>query len=264
MNLQFFAEGDPAEAPPVEGTPAPASIDDVGQLDSYLDNLQNPDGTPPVAPEGTTPPPEGTAPDAPEDTATVPTAQSKANFTFAQMRNQIASYEALLSKVGNATGIKFDNVQDLTTKLNDDALTRLAQQQNVPVELMRKLEMLEQDSNNWKQAQLKESALAGFQNLMTKFELTQEELNQFAIELDEADMNPFNKAVDVEATYISKHYQEVLNKQVQTAVQEALKQSQVADAHSTTPNTNTGAPSSPDAKVTTVHQLNNFLDSLGK
>ena len=269
MNLQFFA---------TEG-----SISDVNQLDNFLDGLQS--GETPAETEGEETPPVETPAD-PVDTVpnveipaeTTPETEepkteqttpeptnTKANHAFAQMRTQLSAYENLLGKVAQATGIEYADMDDLADKLNDNALGKLAKQQNIPVELMQKLNQLEQDSNNWKMAQLKESAYIGFQNLMTEFELTQEELNNFAVELDEARMNPFEQPVDIKSEYISRHYNDVLQRQVQKEVQAALKKSQVADEHSSTPNTKAGISSAPaDGKVTTVSGLNQFLDGLGK
>ena len=269
MRLQFFAE---------EG-----SIDNVNQLDSFLNGLETGEApeevegeeTPPVetppAPAPTIPdtsvPPTAAEPSTEEPPAeqTPPQPNTKANHAFAQMRTQLSAYENLLGKVAQATGIEYADMDDLSEKLNDDTLSRLAKQQNIPVELMQKLNQLEQDSNNWKMAQLKESAYIGFQNLMNEFELTQEELNNFAVELDEARMNPFEQPVDIKSEYISRHYNDVLQRQVQKEVQAALKQSQVADEHSSTPNTKAGITSAPaEGKVTTVSGLNQFLDGLGK
>lgn len=254
MNLQFFAE-DPSTEESSENT----QIENVDQLDSFLDGVGAEETE---TADVTTEDPEAEVQE--EEVEQLPEAQTKANHAFAQMRTQVKTYETLLDKVAQATGIEYQNVEELTTKLNDDALAKLAAKQNVPVELLQKLEKLEADSNNWKQAQLKDAALIGFQNLMTEFDLTQEELNAFAIELDESDKNPFTTAVDVKAEYISRHYNDVLQKRVQKEVQEALKKSSVADQHSTTPNNKSGGQTSTEGKVTTVAGLNQFLNGLEK
>ena len=254
MNLQFFAE-DPSTEESSENT----QIENVDQLDSFLDGVGAEETE---TADVTTEDPEAEVQE--EEVEQLPEVQTKANHAFAQMRTQVKTYENLLDKVAQATGIEYQNVEELTTKLNDDALAKLAAKQNVPVELLQKLEKLEADSNNWKQAQLKDAALIGFQNLMTEFDLTQEELNAFAIELDESDKNPFTTAVDVKAEYISRHYNDVLQKRVQKEVQEALKKSSVADQHSTTPNNKSGGQTSTEGKVTTVAGLNQFLNGLEK
>ena len=77
-------------------------------------------------------------------------AQDKQNFAFGQMRTQITELTNLLGKIANANGIEYTNNKDLLEKLNDDAIGKMAQKQNVPVELLREVEALRQDSQAFK------------------------------------------------------------------------------------------------------------------
>ena len=68
---------------------------------------------------------------------------SKANHAFGQMRTQIKDQQELLYKAAQAMGIEYKDMADLTAKLNDEALTRQATAQNVPKELLERLNQLE-------------------------------------------------------------------------------------------------------------------------
>jgi hypothetical protein len=202
---------------------------------------------------------EDTEEDAPEPE---PPHKDKANATFANMRVTIAQQKSLLTKLAKAAGIEFTNEADLIAKLNDNALTQLSQKQNIPKELLEKIERLEQDSYEYQQTKLKNAALAGFEQVKGEFGLTQEELMAFAAELDEKDMNPFVKPVDLLAEYKLTHYDEIMNKRVELAVQAALSKSQAADKHSTIPSKQKGSSSTKVENIDTVSALDNLLKDM--
>lgn len=188
---------------------------------------------------------------------------SKANFAFGQMRKQISDMQAILGKVAGAAGIEYKDPADLLAKLNEDAITKLAQRQNVPVELLKEVEALRADSDAYKMEQFKAAAAVGFQNVMTQFELSQDELKAFALELDNKGLNPFTGKVDLVAEYQALHFNDIVNKRIEAAVQEALKKSGAADQSSSNPGDIQGAGGgNTDQKVTTVAGLSAMLDGV--
>lgn len=246
MKLQFFAE---------------ESNSALDQLDELLDGA-NQEGSGEAEDTG-----EETPPDEVEETPPAeqnPPANNKANTAFAQMRVQNTTYKNLLSKIAQATGIEFTNEEDLISKLNDDAIDKLAKLQNVSPELLRRMEMLEQNSAAYEQEKLQSAALIGFQKLKDTYKLSDEELQSFAVELDQAGKNPFEKAFDIEAEYKLLHFNDITQRMVDEAVKKALATSGVADNHSTTPNSSKGKGESGGEKITTLQGLNNFLDSASK
>lgn len=190
-----------------------------------------------------------------------PTAQhqDKQAYAFAEMRNQVNTYKNILSKIATANGIEYGDDKELLSKLSDDTITKLAQKQNVPVELLKKVEALEQDSEALKQTRLKDAALIGFQKVMTDYQLTEQELTKFAQELDEHNLNPFVSEVDLEKEYRNLHFNDIVQKRVDAAVQAALSKSTQADKHSSKPNTKTGGGNNTNQKIDTVSGLNSLL-----
>lgn len=258
MKLQFFGEGD-----------GEVGASTVAGLDGLLDSMS--------AQTTETQPNTGTEPTQTQSTQTEPTqipnqtddtqpqnqnpVPDKANQAFAHMRTQNAKLENLLTKIAQATGIEYSNIDDLAVKLSDDALSKLATKQNVPLELLQKIEALEQTDKLFKQEQLRTTALNGFQNLTTDFGLSQEELVAFAKELDANNMNPFEKPVDLKATYASMHLDDIIAKKTQAAVEAALRGNSAANNQSTKPNPLQGQGGvTTEPTVTTVAGLNALLD----
>lgn len=259
MNLQFFNDGDGVST----GTEPPAS--GMQQLDTMLSQMSQQQTTQTPQPPDTSG--QQAAQQTEQTTATEQhqqTPEDKSNFAFGQMRVKISTLEGLLGKVAKASGIEYTDANDLLTKLNDDAINKLAQRQNVPVELLRRMEELEQNSNAYKQQQIQNAAAVGFQTIMTDYSLTQEELKAFALELDKVGKNPFAQPIDIVAEYKLMHYDDIINKRVEAAVQAALTKSNVADQNSSTPNTQQGQGGGADNKITTISGLNALLDTMPK
>ena len=188
-------------------------------------------------------------------------AQDKQNYAFGQMRTQISALTSLLGKVAKANGIEFASERELMDKLNDDAIEKMAHKDNVPVELLRKLEMLERDSAAFRAQQQRDAAAVGFQNLVNEYGLTQQQLEAFAVELDQQGKNPFTSNVDLMAEYKLLHFDDIVQAKVNRAVQEALAKSGAADQHSSTPGANQGGNGGNPDKITTVAGLTELLNA---
>lgn len=224
-----------------EGTPD-AGISSVGELDAALDAAAAGD-TPPAAPEGE-PSPEPTAPDGepqPQPDGTKPTPEQKQEYAWNEMRKSNKELLTLLGKVADANGIKYQNDKDLVKALSDDAIVKMSQKTNVPVEILQELEQLKADSQAWKAQQLRETAAVGFENLKQQFGLEQADLEKFAVELDQKGLNPFLQPVDLVKEYQAAHFDEIVQKRIDAAVQAALQKSSAADAQSATVSTNAGS-----------------------
>ena len=241
-------------------------ITDIAGLDNLLDQMEggNSDDQTGNADDGQqTQTPEQDQSNAQQGQQTQqPTAEDKRNYAFGQMRTQINQLTELLGKVAKANGVEYTDSKDLVAKLNDDAITKMAQKQNVPVELLKEVEALRQDSAAFKAQQLKDAAAIGFQNVMTTYGLTQEQLKEFAVELDQRGKNPFTQPIDVMSEYKMLHYDDILNTAVKKAVEEALKKDSAANQSSTTPGQQQGSNGGSEAKITTVAGLTALLDGM--
>ena len=257
----------------VEGDGA-ATESAASSLDTLLAGMDTGTGTdtsgqatPPADTDATAGANTGAATDGANTDSTPPAGETdsatKTNFAFGQMRKQISDMQAILGKVAGAAGIEYKDPNELLAKLNEDAITKLAQKQNVPVELLKEVEALRADSDAYKMQQFQAAASIGFQNVMTQFGINESELKAFALELDQKGINPFTDKVDLVNEYQSLHFNDIVNKRIEAAVQEALKKSGAADQSSSNPGSIQGAGGgNSEQKVTTVAGLNAILDSV--
>lgn len=187
---------------------------------------------------------------------------NQAEYAFAQMRVENTQYKNMLTKLAKATGIEFNNEKELIDKLNDQALESLSKRQNVPVEVLKRLETLEQTNQTYELEQRKSATLVAFQNLKNEYGLDDDGLLNFAQELDQQGLNPFVKDVDISGMYRQMHFEEIMNARIAQAVQDALSKSSVADTHGSTPNSATGSQDDGGKKITTVGELSALLDTM--
>ena len=235
----------------------PAGMDQLNDLLDKMDSGETPE-TPSGNDEETQPPEESEESSQP----TKPTEEDKRNFAFGKMRTEINQLTELLGKVAKANGVDYTDSKDLVAKLSDDAIQKMAQRQNVPVELLREIETLRQDSEQFKAQQRRDAAAIGFQKVMDTYGLTQDQLKDFAVELDRQGKNPFEQPVDLLAEYKMLHYDDILNAAVKKAVEEALKKDSAANQSSSTPAQQQGGSGGEAQKITTVAGLTALLNDV--
>ena len=191
-----------------------------------------------------------------------PSAEDKRNFAFGKMRTEISQLTELLGKVAKANGVEYTDSKDLVAKLNDDAIQKMAQRQNVPVEILQELDALRRDSEQFKAQQRRDAAAIGFQRVMDTYNLTQDQLKAFAVELDQRGKNPFEQNIDLMEEYKILHYDDILNAAVKKAVEEALKKDSAANQSSSTPGQQQGGTGGEQQKITTVAGLTALLNDV--
>lgn len=191
-----------------------------------------------------------------------PSAEDKRNFAFGKMRTEISQLTELLGKVAKANGVEYSDSKDLVAKLNDDAIQKMAQRQNVPVEILQELDALRRDSEQFKAQQRRDAAAIGFQRVMDTYNLTQDQLKAFAVELDQKGKNPFEQNIDLMEEYKILHYDDILNAAVKKAVEEALKKDSAANQSSSTPGQQQGGTGGEQQKITTVAGLTALLNDV--
>jgi hypothetical protein len=166
----------------------------------------------------------------------------------------------MVGKIAKAVGIEYKDDNDLFTKLNDYSIQNLAKQQNVPAELLQRMELLEHNNQLYEQEQRKQQVLVGFQTLKNTYNLSDDQLASFVYELNDAGKNPLLVNINLDEAYKTMHFDEILASRVQKEVQAALAKSSVADTHSTTPNNKSGRGNEGStAKINTISALDDML-----
>ena len=187
------------------------------------------------------------------------TQQQKDAGAFAAMRVRNKQMENMLRRVADAAGIQYANTDDMLTKLNDDALGKLAEKQGVPKELLMRLDSLEKSNQEYRQEQVNIKLRNDFMALQEKYNLTPEQLQTFATQLSNDRVDPLS--ADIMREYEVRNFDAIVQQRIQDAVQAALSKDQQVDEHSSTPNAAQGSSASgSDAGVTCknsaeLHQL---------
>lgn len=229
------ADPEPApETPPVESEPKPGETE----------------GDPaPTDPE-------------PTETETKPEPTSTpANRAFAELRVKTQKYEKILKSLGNLLGAQDPNDPDAILNLvQEKVLQAQAKQQNIPVELLQKLDLLEAESQERQKAALTQQALIGFQNVKNQFGLDDKGLDAFADELAQNGINPFAQQIDLVKVYRDFHFEDIIAKEVQKAVEAERQRALKAAKESTTPGSATGVGGgTTPSQIKTAAELENWF-----
>lgn len=190
--------------------------------------------------------------------------QKDAN-AFAAMRVQNKQMSEMLEKIAKATGIEYANQDEMMQKLNNDALAKLAEKQNVPVELLQRLELLEKNNQAYLAMQNQTRLTNEFSALRDKYKLDDVALTEFARQLEADKVDP--ATVNIEREYMMRNFDAILAQRTQAAVEEVLKRDAKAGAHGTMPNVAQGSSANGGAsqhKVTTTAELNALLAQMPK
>lgn len=194
-------------------------------------------------------------------------ANRKASEVFAKMRVENTKYERTFKDLLGLLGVDTANakVEDLNQLLQDKVLEAKAEKEKVPMELLKKLDILEQDRQSRELADVRTQALVGFQKVKDRFGLDDEGLKDFAVELRADGVDPFvTRNIDLESVYIKKHFEDLLKAAEQKGIQS--EQARAAKAgNSSTPNLKKGKEDTAvdDQKVDTIAELSKWFSDQG-
>lgn len=194
-------------------------------------------------------------------------ANRKASEVFAKMRVENTKYERTFKDLLGLLGVDTANakVEDLNQLLQDKVLEAKAEKEKVPMELLKKLDILEQDRQSRELADVRTQALVGFQKVKDRFGLDDEGLKDFAVELRADGVDPFvTRNIDLESVYIKKHFEDLLKAAEQKGIQS--EQARAAKAgNSSTPNLKKGKEDTAvdDQKVNTIAELSKWFSEQG-
>lgn len=251
-----------ADNPPGTPAPDPESQNNAGSNNDSQTQQQNTESTTDVNTDDTT---SDTGADDSGNAGDVQPANSKANEAFAQMRITNRKMQQALQAVLEQHGID-PNLASDPDKLIADAenakLEEEAKKQNVPTELLQRLTQLEKRDLENQQKRLADAALAGFQAVKNKYNLTNKDISDFAKQLQEAGTNPFEREMDLDLQYRVLNIETIIEKEKKKAVEEALKNQNFAEQHSSQPSNTQGKDFSGTEQIDTMAKFDRFLQSL--
>ena len=190
---------------------------------------------------------------------------TKAQQAFIYLRQQNQKYNSMLKNIAAMLEIDPKSISDdnaLLSALQEKVNANTAKAQNVPVELINRLQQLEERDREYS-LRVRQGAVEGaFRNVQNQFNLTNEQLMQFSEDLIKAGKNPVTMDIDMIAEYRNMHFEELINNAVAKAVADEQARAAKAAGQSTTPDQTRGKSSGDDGdKITNTQQLTEWMRS---
>ena len=188
--------------------------------------------------------------------------QAKQNYAFAQQRQQIKAQETFIRNLGKLIGMDGAKPEEIQNKVQEVLLQKQSQEQNVPVEILQRLQNAEaiiQENQLIKRQNEVQSTLA---NLIEKHSLSQEDVDAFTQHLISEGKNPLdNPNIDLDAEYLKLHYNDMVQKAVSDALnKEKERKTKVKDKGTEPVPGGGGEPE--DKKINSVKDLDTFFGSM--
>ena len=188
--------------------------------------------------------------------------QAKQNYAFAQQRQQIKAQEKFIKNLGRLIGMENAKPEDIQNRIQEVLLEKQSKEQNVPVELLQRLERAEAIVQENQEIKLQNAVQNSFTELVEKHNLGPDEVNEFTQYLIENGKNPMeHPEVDIDAEYLKLHYNDMIQNAVQAALnKEKERQDKVKGKASSPAPDGKGEPD--DSKINTVEDLDRMFGSM--
>lgn len=147
-------------------------------------------------------------------------ARAKQNYAFAELRTKVKRQEALIKNLGKVIGLDPNtSIETVANKVEELITRKEAKDANVPEELYTRLKQLESIAQESEKVKREKYVSDAFMSLAEKYELTSDEIVEFAGALADNGRNPLEvEGVDIESEYLKLHQQDIINKAVQAAL----------------------------------------------
>ena len=159
--------------------------------------------------------------------------QSKQNYAFAEQRLRIKKQDDFIKNIGKLIGMDASSsLDDIQEKVKEALLAKEAKEQNIPVDILKRLERAESLIQENDQIKLEKKVTESFTDLIEEHSLSKEDVDAFTQYLIDNDKNPMLDAnVDIHAEYLKLHYKDMVNAAVQEAVaKEQARQKKVENS----------------------------------
>jgi len=191
------------------------------------------------------------------------TRQSRQNHAFAEQRLQIKKQNDFIRNIGKLIG--FDekaSLEEIQEKVKDVLLEKEAKENNIPVDLMKRLERAESVIQENDQIKLEKKITEAFTDLIDEHNLSKEDVDGFTQYLIDNGKNPMlDPNVDLQAEYLKLHYKDMVKAAVDAALEKESSRKKKVDEQASS-----GVGSSPsdkeEAKITSVKDLDEVFGSM--
>ena len=187
--------------------------------------------------------------------------QDKTAQAFAAMRVQNKKYEQLLKGMAEVLDVQdTDDPDKLSEALKDKVVQAQAKKQNVDPELLSRLKQLEERDQQYTQEERRKEAYLGFQRVKEQFDLDDTSLKDFANQLVQEGLNPFEEQVNLTSAYIERNYQKLVADAEARGAQKEAERAANAGSHSTSPgSTQGGTGDEAPQEVNSISDLDKWM-----
>ena len=192
---------------------------------------------------------------------------TKQNKAFAELRMQNKAQAEFIMRLARSAGLNPKDVKEAQEFLSEGATRVEAKKRNIDPETLKQLEEERTELEEYRNQANRQAAMLGFQKVKNEYNLTNEDLNNFADQLAAKNINPFSgDRVDLLKEYRMLNFDKLLAQAKEAGRQEEIARSLKAKQNSTTPLKTTGndTPLGETPAVNTVKDLDNLLNSLNK
>lgn len=187
----------------------------------------------------------------------------KQKEAFYKMRTTLKAYENLFGRLSTLFDLsETGDPQEVVAKIEEAITQREAEQSKIPVEFLQRMQEMEKKLAQTESIERETRVTDELANLGEKYDLSEEAMEEFLFDLSEDGKNPLENDVDLEAEFLKRHINEIL----ETARNEGTQQE-----NERKDKIKKKAPGSlPDKKdssggkdkIETISDLNSFLDTL--
>lgn len=189
--------------------------------------------------------------------------KARQNYAFAEQRQQIKKQNDLIKGLGKLIGLENSSVDEIGDKLKEVLLEKESKEQNVSVDLLKRLERAEEILQENDRIKLEKNVTESFSKLIEKHGLDQDQVDEFTDYLISEGKNPMEDPnVDIHAEYLKLHWEDMLESAASQAVEKEQARKKKVSEKSSTKTPDGAGDSDDDTKVDSVKSLDDLFDKI--
>jgi hypothetical protein len=190
------------------------------------------------------------------------TKDSKQSEAFARMRIENAQLKRTLDSIAKGLGLP-DNLptEQKTAKIAEVIQTAQSKQTGVPLEIIQRLEALEQENNSFKSKDVELYNTETFATIKTKFGVDDNDIEQFKKDLAENNFDYEHSKQPLESIFMTFYFDSLVERRMKADEAKEEKRKEKAEKHSTSPSDGKGKSNDvgKDNKIDSVSALDDLL-----
>ncbi len=188
--------------------------------------------------------------------------KAKQNYAFAQQRQQIRAQEKFIKNLGKLIGMDDAKPEEIQNKVQEVLLAKQSKEQNIPVEILQRLENAEAIVRENQEIKLQNQVQNAFTDLVEKHSLEPEQVEEFTQYLIENGKNPMeHPEVDIAAEYLKLHHDDMVKAAVEAALNKEKERKDKVNGKAASP-TPGGGNEPGETKIESVADLDKLFGSM--